>query len=150
MKKSYSQLCICCARTMGREHYTRDSQICDLCMALPVADAVKTALATKTRQLQTEFGAVKLNRAEKQARYLLIGKVCGACHHAKPPNEYHACASRGDGLNTICKACVSVQYAFQRSAQPRAVWYAYRDALRAQAATNAATPKPPPAPDSQQ
>lgn len=142
-KQITSIICLCCARDMPKYYYDKSPEICDLCIALPVQEAIKTARATGSREEKAKYAQRSMTQASKQALYLTTGgKRCGDCHALKAPSEYYASRIRGDGLQTVCKQCVGTRNAMQRNGMPTSSWHAVRDALRARNASRPAEQPP--------
>lgn len=77
-------------------------------------------------------GAAAIKRQLKLDNYAKNGKKCHDCHGYKSITEYYKNASALDGLQVVCKSCITLQHSLRKLDDARMVWRATRDQLRAQ------------------
>jgi hypothetical protein len=126
--------CVCCGRYLSPDQYLPRKSICALCNTLDANEAAVTTAATWQREhihlTETREGRRQAKQLAKLETYSLTGKRCSACHHHKSIEAYGACATRGDGLQPICKACNKIRVSIVENGGAVSQWHMIRDALR--------------------
>lgn len=137
MPKFPDVTCGCCARTLPYHSFARSVQICNPCSIMTPNDIMLTTRLNMERALTIRFDTAKGRKdariQAKLAEYAVTGKRCSACHHHLPIRSFGACATRGDGLQAICKSCNKMRLGIVESGQALSTWHTVRDALRAAA-----------------